>query len=215
MLISSAGTSSEYHSDGVEIGQGQGRQACGHFADHGDAAGRQVKAPGGQGGQHDGEYRPGLGDQVGELAGKADSFQPLAAIASHAEQKGQRKDADRHGDKVGVAKPACQIAEQGGEREAGALDAQQVSGLAGGDQDPRGREETRDDRVAEEIGEEPQPHKAHHGEHQPRQQRKQPGQPQCTRCCPAAATPLSAAAVIRATIATGPTARVRLEPNSV
>ena len=134
------------------------------------------------GGRGDGHDRAHLRQDVrGPFADPKAAQEGLEA-AAHPEEKGQRSEADHRGIGIDVAEVGHHRFQKVHQALALRVDAENGRELAGRDLDARGGDEARDDRVAEEVREKPQPQQPHGQQQQPRDHGERDGRPQILRC---------------------------------
>ena len=173
----------------------------------------QPEAPDGQGGHDEGDGGADLRERARGALGEPRAEQQGLEAAARPEEERQRPEADRGGDGIDVAEVGHQRPDDLDEGLALRVDAEHGRELAGRDLEAGGGDEARDDRVAEEVREEPQPQQPHGEEHQPRDQGERDGRAEVLRRALGRERAM-AAAVIRLATATGPTASVREVPKT-
>ena len=141
--------------------QGQRRQSARYIADDLDAMAVQAEGKGQQSGHDDGGHGTGLGRHIRQTRrdplGDQKRLQPFA----HPEQKSGRGHADDQRDEIGLAQMLPNRHQPFRQGRSPGRHPQKMLGLRGGNQDARRGDKPGNDRVAEEIGKEPQTEDPH------------------------------------------------------
>jgi hypothetical protein len=122
--------------------------------------------------RRDSKDRPRLGDGVGEPGAKADRAQHRLQPFAREPEEGKHTGPHRQGDRVDLPRAPDQAGGDLMQMAIAIRHPEYVTQLARRDQQTGGGDETRDYRMAEEIGYESQPEQAHQHQHGTRQKRQ-------------------------------------------